>query len=88
MTGGLEIGAAIRLRREIDREWLMMLSGLISILFGAALIYIMYSNPAATIVSVGWLIGVFALCFGFMLGWLAFKLRRHHGERSDTKIEI
>lgn len=84
LTGGLEIGAAIRLRREIDREWLMMLSGLISILFGAALIYIMYADPAATIVSVGWLIGAFALCFGVMLGWLAFKLRKHHGQRNGA----
>lgn len=81
LTGGLEIGAAIRLRKEIDQEWLMMLSGAISILFGAAMIYIMYADPAATIVSVGWLIGLFALAFGFMLGWLAFKLKKHHGER-------
>ena len=84
LTGGLEIGAAIRLRKEIDREWLMMLSGLISILFGAALIYIMYADPAATLLSVGWLIGAFALCFGAMLGWLAFKLRKHHGERNGA----
>ncbi len=82
LTGGLEIGAAIRLRREIDREWLMMLSGLVSILFGAALIYVMYANPAATILSVGWLIGVFALSFGFMLGWLAFRLRKHNDGRA------
>lgn len=82
LTGGLEIGAAIRLRREIDREWLMMLSGLVSILFGAALIYVMYANPAATILSVGWLIGVFALSFGFVLAWLAFKLRKHRGRQT------
>jgi len=86
LTGVMEIGAAIRLRKEIDSEWLMMLSGLISILFGMALIYIMYADPAATILSVGWLIGAFALCFGFMLGWLAFKLRKHRGERSDANI--
>jgi len=82
LTGGLEIGAAIRLRRELDREWLMALSGLLSILFGAALIYIMYADPAATIISVGWLIGAFALCFGIILGWLALKLRKHRGERT------
>ena len=82
LTGGLEIAAAIRLRREIDREWLMALSGLLSILFGAALIYIMYADPAATILSVGRLIGAFALAFGFTLGWLAFKLKKHNKAQS------
>ena len=84
LTGALEIGAAIRLRKEIDREWVMILSGLVSILFGAALIYIMYTEPAATILSVGWLIAVFALAFGFTLGWLAFKLKKHHAETTHT----
>lgn len=84
LTGGMEIGAAIRLRRQIDREWLMMLGGLVSILFGAALIYIMYADPAATVLSVGWLIGAFALCFGFMLGWLAFRLKRHRDQSGSA----
>ncbi len=87
LTGALEIGAAIRLRKEIEREWLMILSGLVSILFGAALIYIMYTEPAATILSVGWLIGVFALAFGFILGWLAFKLKKHHAETTGAPGE-
>lgn len=84
LTGGMEIGAAIRLRRQIDREWLMMLGGLVSILFGVALIYIMYADPAATVLSVGWLIGAFALCFGFMLGWLAFRLKRHRDQSGSA----
>ena len=71
ITGVFEIAAAIRLRREINNEWLLMLGGLLSILFGVALIL----QPAAGGVALIWLIGAYQLIFGVLLIALGFRLK-------------
>jgi uncharacterized membrane protein HdeD (DUF308 family) len=68
-----EIAAAIRLRKEISNEWLMILAGALSIAFGL----LMVVNPGAGAMAVLWLIGVFAIAYGVVLVVLSFKLRRH-----------
>jgi len=71
-TGTLEIAAAIRLRKEIDNEWLLLLAGLASVVFGVLLA----AQPAGGALALLWLIGSYAVVFGVLLLILAFRLRR------------
>jgi len=71
ITGILEIVAAIKLRKTITGEWMLILAGLASVVFGILLIL----QPAAgALVMVLW-IGAYALVFGILLFVLAFKMR-------------
>jgi uncharacterized membrane protein HdeD (DUF308 family) len=71
VTGVIEIIAAIQLRSEITGEWLMVLSGVASIVFGGLLLY----DPGAGALTVVWIIGAYAIFFGILLVALGFKLR-------------
>jgi uncharacterized membrane protein HdeD (DUF308 family) len=72
-TGVLEIVAAISLRREIDNEWLMILGGALSVLFGIILAVL----PGVGLLSLTWLIGAYALVFGVAFIVLGFRVRGH-----------
>lgn len=72
-TGMMQIVAAIRLRKEIDGEWLLILGGLASVAFGVLLM----AMPGAGALAVLWLIGSYALFFGVILVMLAFKARSY-----------
>ena len=71
LTGILQIAAAIRLRKEIDNEFWLGLSGVISIIFG---VYI-FLFPGAGAVTLAWLIGIYAIMFGIFFVALALRLR-------------
>ena len=73
VTGIFEIIGAIRLRKEIEGEWLLGLSGVLAILFGIALIAV----PGAGLLSLVWMIGVFAVVIGVSQIALGIKLRKH-----------
>jgi uncharacterized membrane protein HdeD (DUF308 family) len=76
-TGALEIVMAIRLRREIEGEWLMVLLGTLSIFFG--LLIVIY--PMIGALSLVWAVGAFAIAFGVIMLMLAFQLRGIHQQR-------
>jgi uncharacterized membrane protein HdeD (DUF308 family) len=71
VTGVVELVAAVRLRRIIRNEWLLILIGVASILFGVLLVI----NPGAGLLTIVWLIGAYSLIGGFLLLALAFRLR-------------
>lgn len=72
-AGLLEIGTAIRLRREIAHEWLLGVEGVLSIAFGVALLI----SPFAGAIVLGIWVGAYALIVGAMLVATAFKLRSY-----------
>lgn len=71
VTGAMRIVAAIRLRKEIEGEWLMALSGVVSI----ACAVILMRAPAAGVLAFLGLIASFAIIFGIFLMALAFRVR-------------
>jgi uncharacterized membrane protein HdeD (DUF308 family) len=71
VTGAFEIAAAIRLRKEIEGEWMLALAGIASMLFGILLVVL----PGPGALALIWLIGAYALVFGILLLMLAFRLR-------------
>ncbi|MGW2146255.1 HdeD family acid-resistance protein [Nonomuraea bangladeshensis] len=72
VTGIAEIIAAIRLRHEIRGEWLHVLAGALSVLFGVLVL----TWPATGALTIALLIGVYAILAGIMLIVLAFRMRR------------
>ena len=76
LMGVSEIAAAIRLRKVIQGEWLLGLSGVLSVLVGFAVGYLLVTNPAITVLSVAWLIAFYAFVTGVVLIVLGFRLRK------------
>ena len=77
-TGILQIAAAIEFRREIDGEGWMVLGGVLSIVFGTLLVVF----PGTGLLSLVWLVGFFAIVFGFSSLGMAYRL---HGLNYDLK---
>ena len=77
VTGILEIAAAISLRRVISNEWVLGVSGVLTILFGI----VMAIFPGAGLVAIIWLLGGYSVVWGALLVALALRLRSHQASR-------
>jgi uncharacterized membrane protein HdeD (DUF308 family) len=73
VVGVLQIVGAIQLRKEIDGEWLLALSGIISILFGAVLLI----YPGAGALAMIWTIGWFAILVGCSQIAVGLRLKQY-----------
>ena len=72
-TGIFEIVGGIRLRKVIANEWLLILMGIASLIFG---FLILWAPVAGALAIVLW-IGAYAIIFGVLMLILAFRLRGH-----------
>lgn len=73
VSGIFEIVGAIRLRKEIDNEWMLILHGVLTVIFGALLL----AMPGAGALAMVWVIGAYAIAAGILLALLSFRLKKH-----------
>jgi uncharacterized membrane protein HdeD (DUF308 family) len=78
ITGSLEIAAAVRLRRIIRGEWLLVLSGIASLLFG----FLVILAPIAGALVLALWVGAYWLIFGVLV--ISFGFRMRSWERHET----
>ncbi len=72
VSGVMRIAFAVRVRKEIDNEWMLILSGVLGVVLGALLLA---APVAGMVVGVIW-IGAGALFYGVLQIMAAFKVRK------------
>jgi uncharacterized membrane protein HdeD (DUF308 family) len=77
--GIFEIIGAIRLRHEIDDEWWLITAGILSVLFGLAVLM----APRAGALAIIWVLGAYAVLAGVLMIAFSFRLKGLH-ERTTS----
>jgi len=62
------------------REWLLVLAGVLSVLFGLGVLIFLGTGALALI----WLIAIYAVAIGIVMIMLALRLRAHRSSMSTT----
>jgi uncharacterized membrane protein HdeD (DUF308 family) len=83
-TGIFQIVTAIRLRKQITGEWLLLLGGVLSVLFGGLVLF--WPGIGALVLS--WWIGGYLFAIGIMLGILSYRLRRQSAGGSPASSSM
>ena len=83
ILGGIaRIVMAVMLRREIENEWSIGLSGVLYVILGIVLSLL----PGAGLLAYTWLIGLFALAVGIILIFYAFRVRGQRSRRVRSRV--
>lgn len=78
--GIFEIIGAIRLRHEIDDEWWLIAAGILSVLFGLAVLF----RPGAGALAIVWVIAAYAVLAGVLMIAFSFRLKGLHDRTGST----
>jgi uncharacterized membrane protein HdeD (DUF308 family) len=84
MTGILKIIMAIRLRKEIEGEWWLVLAGVVSVLFGV----LVMARPGAGALGMLFVIAAWAILMGIAMVILSFKARGFHKQLDAVKDKV
>lgn len=77
VTGVMQIYGAIKLRHEIEGEWLLIAGGALSVAFGVLLAMWPGAGALAMVLVIGW----FAIMYGILMMLFGFTLRKHAAVR-------
>ena len=77
-TGLLEVMTAIALRKEITGEFWLVLSGILSVIFGC----LVFARPGQGALAMVWILGWYAVIFGISFVFLGLRFRSW-GRRND-----
>jgi uncharacterized membrane protein HdeD (DUF308 family) len=84
VTGAMRFAMAIRLRHEIEGEFWLGLSGLLSILFGI----ILMTRPEAGVVFLLYVLAAWAIITGIVMVVFAFRLKSLAGRARERVQEV
>lgn len=84
LRGLLDIYVAISMRKEIDYEWWLALSGVTSVVLGGLILM----KPAAGAMAMVALLGTFAIIIGAFLVAAGLRLRKHRYRGSEPTFGI
>jgi uncharacterized membrane protein HdeD (DUF308 family) len=71
ITGIMQLVVAVEMRKVIQNDWLLVLSGLLSIAFGILLLW----RPYAGVLTLTWLFGFYAIIFGIFMLSVGFRVK-------------
>jgi uncharacterized membrane protein HdeD (DUF308 family) len=82
LSGIARIVMVVMLRREIENEWSIALSGVLSVILGIVLLFL----PGAGLLAYVWLIGILALAVGIALIYYAFRVRGQQRTSGSSRV--
>jgi uncharacterized membrane protein HdeD (DUF308 family) len=74
----------VRLRKEIEGEWLMALSGILSVGLG----FLLALFPDAGAIGLVWYLGAYAIALGILMVALSWRLRTRQSHDHSQPAQV